>query len=44
MLPWLWALAAISLITGLVWGFFLTPDADKFASTVKIIYLHVRRL
>ena len=41
LLPWVTALAAICLVVGLVWGFFFTPDADKFGSTVKIIYLHV---
>ena len=41
LLPWVTALAAICLFVGLVWGFFFTPDADKFGSTVKIIYLHV---
>ena len=40
-MPTLWGLATVSLVGGLIWGFFLTPDADKFASTVKIIYLHV---
>jgi heme exporter protein C len=41
LLPWVTALAVICLVAGLVWGFFFTPDADKFGSTVKIIYLHV---
>lgn len=41
VLPWVAAIAGISLTTGLVWGFFFTPAADKFESTVKIIYLHV---
>ncbi len=40
-LPWVTALALISLIVGLVWGFFFTPDDYKQGSTVKIIYLHV---
>ena len=40
-LPWVTALAVVSLVAGLIWGFFFTPDADKFGSTVKIIYLHV---
>ncbi|MCC7320476.1 MAG: cytochrome c biogenesis protein CcsA [Rubellimicrobium sp.] len=42
--PWaprLLGLAAILLVTGLGWGFFLTPDAQNFGSTVKIIYIHV---
>lgn len=41
VLPWVTAAALICLLVGLTWGFFLTPDADKFGSTVKIIYLHV---
>ena len=35
------ALAAITLTIGLIWGFFLTPDDFRQGSTVKIIYLHV---
>jgi heme exporter protein C len=41
LLPWCVAASALCLSVGLVWGFFFTPDADKFGSTVKIIYLHV---
>jgi len=41
VLPWVSAVAAISLLTGLTWGFFFTPDDYKQGSTVKIIYLHV---
>lgn len=41
VLPWVSALAVICLLTGLIWGFFFTPVADKFGATVKIIYLHV---
>jgi heme exporter protein C len=39
--PWLFALAAVCLVVGLVWGFFFTPDDFRQGSTVKIIYLHV---
>jgi heme exporter protein C len=39
--PWLFALAGICLVVGLVWGFFFTPDDFRQGSTVKIIYLHV---
>jgi heme exporter protein C len=35
------ALAVVTLLTGLVWGFFFTPEDYKQGSTVKIIYLHV---
>ncbi len=41
VLPWVWGLALACLATGLVWGFFFTPDDYKQGSTVKIIYLHV---
>ena len=41
VLPWLWALALVCLLGGLVWGFFFTPDDYKQGSTVKIIYIHV---
>ena len=41
VMPWLWGLAAVSLVVGLVWGFFFTPDDFRQGSTVKIIYLHV---
>ena len=40
-MPVLWILTIISLLGGLVWGFFFTPDDYKQGSTVKIIYLHV---
>ena len=32
---------ALSLCSGLIWGYFLTPDDMRQGSTVKIIYLHV---
>lgn len=41
LLPWVSGAAALCLAAGLVWGFFFTPVADRFGSTVKIIYLHV---
>jgi heme exporter protein C len=41
LLPWLSVGAAALLVTGLVWGFFFTPDDFRQGSTVKIIYLHV---
>lgn len=41
ILPFCWAVAAICLVVGLVWGFFFTPDDFRQGSTVKIIYLHV---
>ncbi len=40
-MPWLFALAGVSLVAGLVWGFFFTPNDFRQGSTVKIIYLHV---
>ncbi len=42
--PWvgpLMGLAALLLAIGLIWGFFFTPEAQNFGSTVKIIYMHV---
>jgi len=41
VLPVIWTLTGLSLLSGLIWGFFLTPDDYKQGSTVKIIYLHV---
>lgn len=41
LVPALGALAAICLVTALIWGFFFTPDDYRQGSTVKIIYLHV---
>ncbi len=41
VLPWVAGLAAAALATGLIWGFFFTPDDYRQGSTVKIIYLHV---
>ena len=41
VMPWVWGLALVCLVTGLVWGFFFTPDDYRQGSTVKIIYLHV---
>lgn len=40
-LPWFTGLAVVALLTGLIWGFFFTPDAANFGATVKIIYIHV---
>ena len=37
----IFAIAALCLVVGLGWGFFLTPDDFRQGSTVKIIYLHV---
>ena len=41
VLPWISAAAAASLCSGLIWGYFFTPDDMRQGSTVKIIYLHV---
>ncbi|BBU55738.1 transcriptional regulator [Mameliella alba] len=41
LLPWVTVAAVICLVTGLVWGFFFTPEDFRQGSTVKIIYLHV---
>ncbi len=41
VLPYFTVASLLALVVGLTWGFFGTPDAAKFGSTVKIIYLHV---
>jgi heme exporter protein C len=41
VLPWVAALAGVTLVVGLVWGFFFTPDDYRQGATVKIVYLHV---
>ena len=41
VLPWVSVLAALTLGIGIIWGFFFTPQAENFGSTVKIIYIHV---
>ncbi|SMX50877.1 heme ABC transporter permease [Maliponia aquimaris] len=41
LLPWVAGAAVLCLATGLIWGFFFTPDDIRQGSTVKIIYLHV---
>ncbi len=41
VVPVLSVLAAVLTMTGLVWGFFFTPDDFRMGSTVKIIYIHV---
>ena len=37
ILPWVSVLAAVTLLAGIIWGFFFTGDAVNFGSTVKII-------
>lgn len=41
VLPVIWILALTALVSGIVWGFFFTPDDYKQGATVKIIYIHV---
>ena len=41
LLPWVVGLSIVTLVGGLIWGFFFTPDDYRQGSTVKIIYLHV---
>ncbi|HGG06300.1 MAG TPA: transcriptional regulator [Aliiroseovarius sp.] len=41
VLPWVTGLAVVTLLVGLIWGFFFTPEAVNFGSSVKIIYIHV---
>lgn len=40
-LPWIAGLTAVTLATGLVWGFFFTPDDYRQGATVKMLYVHV---
>ena len=39
--PVLWSFSFLFLMTGLLWGFFFTPDDFRQGSTVKIIFVHV---
>lgn len=41
LMPYMAVGAVVCLVSGLVWGFFFTPDDYRQGSTVKIIYLHV---
>lgn len=41
LLPLVVALTLVTVLVGLVWGFFFTADDYKQGSTVKIIFLHV---
>jgi heme exporter protein C len=41
VLPWVTGLAVAALVAGLAWGLFLTPDAELFGASVKILYVHV---
>lgn len=41
VLPYVWGLATICLGSGLVWGYFFTPEDYQQGATVKIIFLHV---
>lgn len=36
-----WGLAACTLLIGLIWGFFFTPDDYQQGATVKILFIHV---
>ena len=40
-LPWMAGLAVVTLLTGLVWGFFFTVDDYRQGATVKILFVHV---
>jgi heme exporter protein C len=41
LLPLVALLSVGCIVTGLFWGFFLTPDDFRQGSTVKIIFIHV---
>lgn len=40
-LPWLWALAIISLVAGSVWGLAFAPADYQQGNSFRIIYVHV---
>ncbi len=37
----LWVAAVVLLAVGMGWALFATPDAERFGSTVKILFIHV---
>ena len=39
--PWIWGVAIVLSGSGLIWGFFFTPEDFRMGYSVKIIYLHV---
>ncbi len=41
VLPWLWPLALITLITGLVWGLAFAPPDYQQGNSYRIIFIHV---
>lgn len=41
VLPWVSGAAGVCLCTGLTWGLMLTPPAQGFGASVKVIYVHV---
>ncbi len=41
VLPWIVGAAVVVTATGLIWGFFFTPDDFRQGSTVKIVFVHV---
>ncbi|EBA03738.1 heme exporter protein CcmC [Rhodobacterales bacterium HTCC2150] len=41
ILPFLVVLTAVTMVVGLGWGFFLTPEDARQGATVKIIFIHV---
>lgn len=41
ILPWISVGAVVLCATGLIWGFFFSPDDYRQGASVKIIYIHV---
>jgi len=41
VLPWVAGLAMVTLVVGLVWGMWFSPEEKRQGMSVKIIYLHV---
>ncbi len=41
LIPWLAIISVLSLVLGITWGIFFTPDDYRQGASVKIIYIHV---
>ncbi len=41
VVPWALGLSFVLILTGLGWGLLLTPEAENFGHSVKILFVHV---
>ncbi len=41
LLPWLIGATVLMMGTGLIWGYFFTPEAVNFGASVKMLFVHV---